>query len=455
MGERGGKGPRRGHVHADHKLLSSLQEYIDKAEGAAVAELMVQSMVRLSHDDASCLVIDALIYLGEDGGASLEDIASLLGVPNRTVDDVLRDLVSKTIVYVKDPRDQKEKDKEKEKERESRMPRGKARYFIDYRWAFALAHYKYRTIREKLGLDEEDEQDDEEATEYACQKCGAKHTGSFAVFELQVNEETGGLQCTKCGGVVLQQVILEHAERRKLKEACQRGLAPIRMLLLKQRDLYIPKSERVECSGDFLTTKQYTKHRDESAMQSVQSRLFQYQAGGGVENKGKSLVGLAEERLEVKLQHMTHEERQRREQEGKKRQKRGVAIPPWLKREGEGEEEAAAGKAVKRPRIEGEEEEDDDLDDDDASSDTSLEDEAAVIGLRVIEREGQRESRVYRPEVYRYYANKAGIRFPDPDDDEFIDPGLYMVVQQEADNDVIEVTPQWHRPTGKEGLPCN
>eukprot|EP01063_Lacrimia_lanifica_P032279 TRINITY_DN5490_c0_g1_i1.p1 TRINITY_DN5490_c0_g1~~TRINITY_DN5490_c0_g1_i1.p1 ORF type:complete len:304 (+),score=85.34 TRINITY_DN5490_c0_g1_i1:95-1006(+) len=260
---------------------SRIEEYLKELEGAAVAELLVRLLARASFDDVACLIIDAIIYLGQgdEVGASPTDISELLGleihgaqgnvIANKGLDSALQTLVAKLLVT----------EESAEMRAGASAPKGylskKKTYRIDYLWAFHMAEERYSAVMkevEKIG--------DEPTRGYACTRCKTTFCGAFAVFNLKRETGTGQLYCSSCNGAVEELVLQANVDKVQLRNDCMATFSVVKAILNMKKDMYVPKDAvKVYSSGDVLSAREYRNFQEQTGLKQFQASVFQMEVG--------------------------------------------------------------------------------------------------------------------------------------------------------------------------------
>ncbi|KAJ9463355.1 hypothetical protein DIPPA_08828 [Diplonema papillatum] len=307
---------------ARKEAANPYSEYLDTLEGAAVAELLVRLLVRASFDDPACVVIDALIYLGQEAGVTASNIAKFIdpsaAMLVKGIEDILHNLVTKTIVT------RREGQVENINRNGVKTTYTRTVYYIDYLWAFHLAEERY--IRMKATLDQTKE---EPVSEYVCSRCGRTFVGEFAVFDLSRDPTTAQLYCKTCNGSVSERIIQKNAEMAQVRSDAAGLLSLFEAFLKHKPKLFVPKkAESVYSSGEFLSAAQYHAFQEQVGIQAFESSVWQMD----VEEKVKKLRTAQASAIQVELVAETMEQRKRREvEENKRKRQKNARDPPWLR----------------------------------------------------------------------------------------------------------------------------
>ena len=216
--------------------LKGIEEKLHDMDGAVVAELLVRLLVRVSYCDISALVVDSVIYAGQDEGVHVKQLLhtfDMTGTKKKrdAFEGIVKMLASQTVLHIF---------------RENV-------YGIDYLWAFHLAEVRYREVMKQVeGFRKQP------TSEFYCTRCAETFVGEFSIFKLTRKGNTFYCNKSGCGGRVDERVLDENVKRHKLHADCEAHLHVFRAILNHKKHLYIPKdAETITSSGDFLSEKQY------------------------------------------------------------------------------------------------------------------------------------------------------------------------------------------------------
>ena len=214
---------------------------LPEMEGGEIAELLVRLLVRLTNSDMHCLVMDAMIYLAQEGPILSRVILSVFGAepggPTKHYNSILADLTRQRLL--------------------ERV--GERSYQINYLWIFYMAEKKYLEVMKAVAA-----KPGEALTEYVCTRCRAVVQGKFAVFDLERSGDDIFCKKPGCSGKVIERNVEEVHARAHLREACGEQLAAIKAILDFQHNLYIPKeTTRLISSGDILSHQQYKNFQEQ------------------------------------------------------------------------------------------------------------------------------------------------------------------------------------------------